>query len=280
MREIKASDITSVVRNLCIESNIKLPDDIKHALQKSYRTETSPIAKYVIKQIIKNYEIAEKKQIPICQDTGIAVVFIELGQDVHITDGDLYTAINDGVRFGYKDGYLRKSVVSDPFTRNNTFDNTPAMIHTEIVPGNKLKITVLPKGAGAENMSVLKMLNPSTEIDDIKKIVIETVINAGANACPPVIVGIGLGGTFDTVTLLAKKSLLRQIGSYNRDPFYTELEKELLAEINKLGIGPQGFGGKTTALAVFIEQYPCHIASLPIAVNLQCHACRHTSCII
>lgn len=277
MREIRTEQIIGVVKELCIEASIKLPDDLKQALQKSFIKEEKPLAKEVLGQIIENYKIAEKKRIPVCQDTGIAVIFVEIGQDAHVTGGDLYDAVNEGVRQGYQKGYLRKSVVTDPLLRKNTFDNTPAVIHTEIVPGEKIKITILPKGAGAENYSAVRIFTPSAVIDDIKKFIKDTVSNAGANACPPLVVGVGMGGTFDMVALLAKKALLHRIGSENKDKFYAGLERDLLFEINQLGIGPQGFGGKTTALAVFIEKYSCHIASLPVAVNIQCHACRHAS---
>ncbi|MEW6042215.1 MAG: fumarate hydratase [Elusimicrobiota bacterium] len=274
MHEINVTEITKAVKQLCIDSNFILPEDVWKKLKEAQAAETSPAGKEVLSQIIENDRIAEKEKIPMCQDTGLTVVFVELGQDVQITGGDLTTAINQGVREGYTEAYLRKSVVSDPLRRKNTGDNTPAIIHTEIVPGDKLKITVIPKGGGSENMSAVAMLPPSAGIEGVKKFVLETVKKAGSNPCPPVVVGVGIGGSFDGVTLLAKKSLLRQLDSHHPDEFYAKLEKELLAEINSTGIGPQGLGGKFTALAVLIETYPCHITAIPVAVNIQCHACR------
>lgn len=276
VREIHVNEIISTVERLCIESNINLPDDVKHALDDALKRESSPLGQEILKDIIKNAEIAKEKNIPICQDTGFAVVFLKLGQDVRITGGNLVDAINEGVRRGYVNGYLRKSIVTDPFlTRKNTKDNTPAIIHTEIVPGDKINIILAPKGGGSENMSALRMLSPADGVEGIKRFVLETVDKAGSNPCPPIVVGIGVGGTIEVATLIAKKALLRPLGQHHPQPEVADLERELLAEINKLGIGPQGFGGSTTALAVHIETFPAHIASLPVAINIQCHVARH-----
>jgi fumarate hydratase subunit alpha len=276
VREIHVNQIISAVENLCIKSNCKLPGDVKRALEKSLKNEASPLGREILKDIIKNAQIAEQKNIPICQDTGFAVVFLSVGQDVRIAGGNIADAINEGVRRGYVRGYLRKSIVADPFlTRKNTGDNTPAIIHTEIVPGDKIKIVLAPKGGGSENMSALRMLKPADGVEGIKSFVLETVDRAGANPCPPIIVGVGVGGTIEVATLIAKKALLRPVGQHHPTPEVAKLEEELLAEINKLGIGPQGFGGTTTALAVHIETFPAHIATLPVAINIQCHAARH-----
>ncbi|WP_422445133.1 fumarate hydratase [Thermoanaerobacterium sp. DL9XJH110] len=276
MREISVNEITSTVERLCIESNIKLPGDVRCALDEALKKEASPLGQEILKDIIRNAEIAESRSIPICQDTGFAVVFLKLGQDVRITGGSLVDAINEGVRRGYVNGYLRKSIVTDPFlTRKNTKDNTPAIIHTEIVPGDKINIILAPKGGGSENMSALCMLKPADGVEGIKKFVLETVDKAGPNPCPPIVVGVGVGGTIEVATLIAKKALLRPIGQHHPQVEVANLEKELLEEINKLGIGPQGFGGTTTALAVHIETFPAHIASLPVAINIQCHVARH-----
>lgn len=280
MKQVTTEQVTDTVKKLCVEANIVLNEDIKCALTQAYEAETSILGKEIIRQLIENYRIAEYDRIPICQDTGIAVVFIELGQNVNITGGYLYDAINEGVRQGYTEGFLRKSVVSDPLRRKNTCDNTPAVIHTDIVPGDEFKITVLPKGGGSENTSSMKIFPPAADIETIKEFIVDTVKKAGPNSCPPLIVGVGIGGTFEGVTRLAKKSLIRPLGSYHPDKYYADLERELLTEINNTGIGPQGLGGKITALAVFIETYPCHITSLPVAVNMQCHACRHTTAIL
>ncbi|MDI6642023.1 MAG: fumarate hydratase [Elusimicrobiota bacterium] len=280
MREIKAEEITKAVKEICIESNFVLPDDVWRKLKEAQEKEESPIGKEVIKQIIENNRIAKEEKIPICQDTGVAVVFVELGQEVHVVGGNLSDAINNGVRQGYIEGYLRKSIVADPLRRKNTDDNTPAVIHTEVVLGDKLKITVLPKGGGSENMSAVAMLPPSSGVEDVKKFVIDTVKKAGSNPCPPIVVGVGIGGTFDSVTLLAKKALLRSLESHHPEKLYADLEHELLQEVNNTGIGPQGLGGRFTTLAVLIETYPCHIAAIPVAVNIQCHACRRAECII
>jgi len=263
-----------------MEANYFLGEDLKCMILQAIEQETSPLAKEVLMDLQENWEIASHEQAPICQDTGTAVVFIEIGQDVRIEGGYLYDAINQGVREGYCEGYLRKSMVRHPFFRENTGDNTPAIIHTEIVPGNKLKITVAPKGGGSENMSALKMLTPASGLNGVKQFVLDTVKKAGPNACPPIIVGVAVGGNFEKVALLAKKALLRPLGQLNPDPYLAQIEKELLEEINNTGIGPQGFGGRTTALAVNLEVFPCHIASLPVAVNINCHVSRHKTIIL
>ena len=274
MRVISAEAITNSVRKLCIDANCYLPRDMKKCIEERFHSEPWPQAKEVLGRIMENYEIAEKENRPICQDTGLACVFISVGQDVHI-DGNLTDAIHEGVRQGYMEGYLRKSVVRDPLDRVNTGDNTPAMIYYDIVPGDKVEIIVAPKGAGSENMSGIKMLKPSDGLQGVKDFVLQVVEDAGPNPCPPIVVGVGVGGTFDKAAFLAKKALLRSTEERNPNPFWADLEAELLEEINRLGIGPQGFGGKTTALCVNIEQYPCHIASLPVAVNINCHVTRH-----
>lgn len=275
MREINVSEIIAAVRKLCIDANYYLSDDIKQKLEEAYKEENWSIAKDILEKILVNAGIAKNEKMPMCQDTGMTCVFIELGQDVHVIGGGLEDAINEGVRQGYADGYLRKSVVKDPLNRVNTGDNTPAVIHYDIVPGDKIKITVSPKGFGSENMSKLKMLRPADGIEGVKNFVLQTVKEAGPNPCPPIIVGVGIGGTFEKSASIAKKSLLRSVTQRNSDPFYSELEQELLDKINALGIGPQGFGGRTTALCVNIETYPTHIAGLPVAVNISCHATRH-----
>ncbi len=281
MREINVDVITNVVEKLCIESNYYLPEDVKEALEDAVKKEESSLGKEILLDILNNQEIARRNNVPICQDTGLAVVFLELGQDVRLVGGDLNEAIDEGVRRGYKNGYLRKSSVDDPFmVRKNKGDNTPAIIHTTIVKGDKIKIILAPKGGGSENMSALAMLKPSDGVEGIKKFVLDTVDKAGSNPCPPIIVGIGIGGTIEKTTLIAKKALLRTIGEYNSNPVVANLEKELLEEINNLGIGPQGFGGRMTALAVNIETFPAHIASMPVAINIQCHAARHKEAII
>lgn len=274
MREISAEKITETVAKLCIDANILLPDDVRACLAEKREEESFGIAGEILDRITENYKIAESEKLPICQDTGVACVFLDIGQDIHI-DGDIEKAVNEGVRRGYADGYLRKSVVKDPLDRVNTGDNTPAMIYYDMAPGDKLKITVAPKGFGSENMSAIKMLRPSDGVSGVKDFVLKTVEEAGPNPCPPMIVGVGIGGTFDKAALLAKKALLRETGKHNPNPKYEELEKELLEKINALGIGPQGFGGKTTALAVHIDYMPTHIAGLPVAVNINCHVARH-----
>ncbi len=280
MREIDVSVITQAVKKLCIDANYYLDDVVIKTLQDREKKEESPTGREVISKILENIEIAKNDKVPLCQDTGYAVFFIELGQEVHLTGGDFIEAINEGVRQGYQEGYLRKSVVADPLKRNNTGDNTPAVIHTDIVPGEKIKITFAPKGGGSENMSEVKMMAPAAGIEGIKEFVVERVRKSGANPCPPVVVGVGIGGTFDKCAEIAKRALLRPLGSKNSDKMYADLEDELLEMINKLGIGPQGFGGSTTALAVHIEVHPCHIASFPVAVNMQCHVARHKEVII
>lgn len=280
MREIQCSKITEVIRKLCIEANEHLPEDVKCAINTARKEEDGEIAKGILDNIIENYEIADRENVPICQDTGMAVVFMEIGQDVHITGGDLTECVNEGVRQGYTDGYLRKSVVKDPIRRGNTGDNTPAILYTEIVPGEQIKITVGPKGFGSENMSRIMMFKPSAGLEGIKDFIIETVKFAGPNPCPPMVVGVGIGGTFDRCALLAKKALMRPLGSSNKDPFYADLEKELLLKINSLGIGPQGLGGRTTAIGLNIETFPTHIAGMPCAVNINCHVTRHKTEVI
>jgi fumarate hydratase subunit alpha len=280
MREIHIEEVVSVVRELCIEANYNLSNDIKNALVRSEKEETWDLAKDILDKIIINSEIAKNERMPICQDTGMICVFIEIGQDIHIIGGSLEDAVNEGVRRGYKDGYLRKSIVNDPINRINTKDNTPAIIYYDIVQGDKLKITVAPKGFGSENMSQIKMLKPSEGLQGVKEFVIRVVKEAGPNPCPPIVIGVGIGGTFDKAAYLAKKALLRPINIRNNDEFYCKLEDELLNEINNLGIGPQGFGGKTTALGVNIETYPTHIAGLPVAVNINCHVTRHKEVVL
>ena len=281
LREIHVRYLTQAIKRLCTSANCNVPAETIVALQRAAETEESPVGREVLKQILENHRIAWEEGVPACQDTGVAMVFLEVGQDVHFVGGDLYAAINEGVRQGYTEGYLRKSLVNDPlFKRVNTGDNTPAMIYVDIVPGTNVKITVAPKGGGAENMSGIAMLTPAAGVEGVKKFVVERVQKAGSNPCPPVVVGVGIGGTFDRVALLAKKALLRPVGSHNPDPVYAKLEEELLTEINKLGIGPQGFGGRTTALAVNIEYASCHIASMPVAVNLNCHVGPHETVVL
>ena len=275
MREIAASQITDVVERLCIEACQYLPEDVKTAIRQCRKEEDWAIAQGVLDNIIENFEIAEREQVPICQDTGMACVFLEIGQDVHITGGGLREAVDEGVRRGYENGYLRKSVVKDPVRRGNTGDNTPAMLYTEIVPGEQIRVTVAPKGFGSENMSAVRMFKPSAGIEGIKDFILETVEAAGPNPCPPIVIGVGIGGTFDKAALLAKKALLRDLGSKNPDPYYAELEGEMLEKVNCLGIGPQGFGGRTTAIGLNIETLPTHIAGMPCAININCHVTRH-----
>ena len=275
MREVNVNKIIDTVKELCIEANYYLGEDIKIGLKDSIEKEEYSLANDVLKKIYLNADIARDNKMPICQDTGMACVFIELGQDVHIVGGSLEEAINEGVRRGYEEGFLRKSVVKDPLNRINTKDNTPAIIYYEIVKGDKIKITVAPKGFGSENMSRIAMLKPSDGLEGVKRFILETVENAGPNPCPPMVIGVGIGGTFDKAAYLAKKALLRPINKSSEIEFYKKLEEELIEEINKLGIGPQGFGGRTTALGINIEVYPTHIAGLPVAVNINCHATRH-----
>ncbi len=327
MREIEVSRLTEVIEKLCIEANNHLPEDVKCAIKncracedgeiaqgildniienfeiadrenvpicqdtgmacvfldaiKNCRAcEDGEIAQGILDNIIENFEIADRENVPICQDTGMACVFLEIGQDVHFVGGDLSEAVNEGVRRGYDKGYLRKSVVKDPVRRGNTGDNTPAMLYTEIVPGDQVKVTLGPKGFGSENMSAIRMFKPSAGLQGIKDFILETVETAGPNPCPPMVVGVGIGGTFDKAALLAKKALMRPIDSENPDPFYAELEKEMLEKINELGIGPQGFGGKTTAIGLNIETLPTHIAGMPCAININCHVTRHKTEVI
>jgi fumarate hydratase subunit alpha len=275
MRNINSEEITSAVKKLSIDANYYLGDDVVKVIKDSVDKEESPLGKEILNQILENADIARKERMPLCQDTGLAAIFVELGSEVHIEGLTLESAIQEGVAQGYEDGYLRKSMVEDPLRRKNTGDNTPAVISIRIVKGDKIKITILPKGGGSENMSAIKMLKPSDGEDGVKDFVVETVKKAGGNPCPPIIVGIGIGGSFDKCAHLAKKALLREVGSTHADPYYADMEKELLEKINKIGIGPQGLGGRITALAVHIETHPCHIASLPVAVNTQCHSARH-----
>lgn len=280
MRLISCHEITQAIAELCIKANTVLPEDIRSLIDCAELTEKSPFGRDVLRDLRENYVLAERERLPICQDTGMAVVFAELGQDLHITDGNFENAINEGVRQGYEQGFLRKSVVKDPLRRENTGDNTPAIIHTRIVTGDRLKITLAPKGFGSENMSAVKMFLPSCTIDEILDFIVETVDRAGSNPCPPVILGVGLGGTLDYAALIAKKALTRPMDRRNEDPFYAELEEKALKRINALGLGPQGFGGTTTALAVNIEAYPTHIAGLPCVVNVGCHVTRHAEILL
>ena len=275
MRDLNTEQITNALREMCMEANYKLASDMEQALIKARETEESPVGQRVLGQLQENLEIAQNEQIPICQDTGMAVIFLEIGQDVHLTGGDLEEAVNEGVRRGYSEGYLRKSVVSDPILRENTKDNTPAVIHCKIVPGEKVKITVAPKGFGSENMSRIFMRKPAEGIDGVKDSILTAVKDAGPNACPPLIVGVGIGGTFEKAAIMAKQSLLRPLESESDIPWVRELEREILQKINATGIGPAGLGGRNTALAVKVTTYPTHIAGLPVAVNICCHVNRH-----
>lgn len=281
MRLVHVNQVIDSVENLCITANFEAGEDIVGSLNKSMETEESPAGKAIIEHLLENYKIAGEEKVPICQDCGFAVLFVELGQDVHIEGGNLIDALNEGVRRGYEKGYLRKSIVNFPATKRiNTKDNTPAVIHTDIVDGDKIKITFLAKGGGCENMSIVKMLTPADGIEGVKKTVVEAVRAAGSNPCPPIKVGVGIGGTFEIAAKIAKKALLRKVGKSSSDAEMAEVEKELLYKINNLGIGPQGLGGRTTALSVAIETHPCHIASLPMAVNIDCHASRHKEAVI
>ena len=280
MRNVNASEITESIKKLSMDANYYLGKDVIAAIDKARGVEESPLGKEILNQILENAEIAQNDKMPLCQDTGLAAMFIELGQDVHVVGGDFEAAIQEGIRQGYKEGYLRKSMVEDPLRRKNTGDNTPGVISIRVVPGEKIKITILPKGGGSENMSAIKMLKPSDGEEGVKDFVVDTVKKAGGNPCPPIIVGVGIGGSFDKCAYLAKKALLREVGSVHSDPYYASLEKELLERVNNTGIGPQGLGGRTTALAVHIEVHPCHIASLPVAVNTQCHSARHKEIVI
>jgi fumarate hydratase subunit alpha len=279
MREIHVEEIRDNVAQICVDAAYSLSEDVLTAFDRAVETETAPAAKEILGLLKENARVAREEHIPICQDTGIAIFFVEIGQDLKIKNGFIVDAINDGVRKGYKEGYLRKSVV-DPITRKNTGDNTPAIIYTELVPGDKLKISFMPKGAGSENMSAIRMLRPTEGIEGIKSFVLECVQKAGANPCPPVVVGVGIGGSFEKAALLAKKALLRPVGSPNARLELASLEETLLKIVNKTVIGPEGLGGKVTAMAVHVESFPCHIASLPVAVNINCHAARHKTIIL
>ncbi len=279
MRQVEVRLITEKVRELCIKANTDLGEDVLQAFDRAIEKEESPLAIEILKELKENARIAKEEKVPICQDTGVAVIFLEVGQEVHFVGGDLKEAIFEGVRQGYREGYLRKSMCH-PFSRANTGDNTPPILHLEIVPGDKVKLIVAPKGGGSENMSRVVMLTPSDGIEGIKRYVVERVKESGSNPCPPTIIGVGIGGNFEQAALLAKKSLLRPLGSRNPDPELDRLESELLEEINRLGIGPQGLGGRTTSLAVHLLMMPCHIASFPLAVNIQCHAHRHKEIIL
>lgn len=280
MREIDAGLITKEVKRLVMEANYFLPDDVLNSLKESQKNEKWDLASATIGKIIDNAEIASTDHAPMCQDTGMVVAFVKMGQDARVVNGYIEDAINEGIRQGYEEGYLRKSVVEDPLNRVNTKDNTPGVIHYEIVPGDQLSIMVAPKGFGSENMSRIKMLKPAEGLQGVKDFILESVELAGPNPCPPIVVGVGIGGTFEKAAYLAKKSLMRPLDKYSDNPFYAELEKEMLEKVNNLGIGPQGFGGKTTALKVSIEYYPTHIAGLPVAVNINCHATRHKEVIL
>lgn len=281
MKEIHVEKIIQTVETICIQAACNLSEDVEDLIKQGYAQEESVFGKYILAQILDNVTLARSETTAMCQDTGLTVIFVDIGQEVQIVGGSLVDAINEGVRQGYTKGYLRKSVVADPlFQRKNTGDNTPAIIHLELVPGEELRIMVVPKGAGSENMGALKMLTPSEGIEGVKEFVLNTVLRAGGNPCPPIIVGVGIGGTMEKATILAKKALTRKAGHSNPDPNYADLERSLLGEINKSGIGPQGLGGKVTALAVHIESFPTHIATLPVAVNLNCHASRHAEAIL
>ena len=279
MREIAAEDITQTVRDLCIRANTILTEDTLNAYRDALKREESPVGKDIFEQLLENAAIAKEKGLAVCQDTGMAVVFVDIGQDAHIVGGDMKEAINDGVRLGYRDGCLRASTL-DPLTRKNYGDNTPAVIHIDIVPGNTVKLTVLPKGFGGEMMSQVKVFHPAVGIEGVKDFVVSRVEESGGKPCPPGIVGVGIGGTFEKAAVLAKKSLARPVGRHHPDPLVADLEKDLLERINRLGIGPQGLGGRITALAVHIETYPTHIASFPVAVNIQCHSIRHSEAVL
>lgn len=280
MRTISVQEITRNIKEMCIEANYELSDDVKNAIYYHEETESNQLGKQILSQLKENMDIAENENIPICQDTGMAVVFMKIGQDVHFDGGSVEDAINEGIRQGYTEGYLRKSVVGDPIERVNTKDNTPGVIHYELVPGDKVELTVAPKGFGSENMSRVCMLKPADGIEGVKEAILETVRLAGPNACPPVVVGVGIGGTFEKCALLAKKALIRELGSHNPIPYVKDLEEEMLQKINTIGIGPGGLGGDTTALGINIETYPTHIAGLPVAINMCCHVNRHKTRII
>lgn len=280
MREVRVAEITRVVAELCQQANRELPSSVRKALVEAAKNEESPVGREILQQLVENADLAAREGLPMCQDTGMAVVFIRLGQDVHLTGGELAKAVDEGVRQGYRRGYLRASVVRDPILRGNTGDNTPAILHLRLVPGNRISITVAPKGFGSENMSALAMLTPAQGAAGVVDFVVETVRKAGANPCPPVVVGVGLGGTMERAAVLAKEALLRPAGAPNEQKHLADLEAEILARINRLGLGPQGLGGRITALAVHILAYPTHIAGLPVAVNISCHALRHAEQVI
>lgn len=277
MREVHVSEVTALVRRLCMEANYHLPEDIQQSFVRGKEAEQSPLGKTIFDEMIRNCRLACDQEVPICQDTGTAVIFASVGQDVHLVGGAFEDAVNEGVRQGYTDGYLRKSIVSDPLRRVNTNDNTPAVLHTRLVPGEEIEIIVAPKGGGSENMSALKMFTPAATRDQIVAYIADTVIAAGSNPCPPVIIGVGLGGTADKASELAKQALLRPVDTANDDPFYAEMERDILTRVNKSGVGPQGLGGTVTALACAIEPYPTHIASLPCAISIGCHITRHAA---
>jgi len=280
VRELDVARVTETVARLCQEANIDLSEDAYAALERAREQEESPVGKEIIDQLMDNARLARKEWVAMCQDTGVVVLFVDVGQDLHLVGGSLEEAINAGVRRGYQEGYLRKSVVADPFDRKNTGDNTPAIVHYRIVPGDRIKITVLPKGAGAENMSALKMLTPAAGLEGVIDFVVDTVDKAGSNPCPPIVVGVGVGGMMEQAALLAKRALARPVGQPHPKPEIAAIEEQILARVNRLGIGPQGLGGRVTALAVHVEVYPTHIASLPVAVNLQCHAARHKEAVL
>lgn len=280
MRELHVDQVAEAITNLVMEANYVLEPDVMAALEKARADEPSPVGQAVLQQLVENAGLACSERVPMCQDTGNALVFLEVGQDLHLVGGDLYGAVNRGVSRGYTEGYLRKSILDDPIRRKNTGDNTPAFIYTDIVPGDRLRIRVVTKGGGAENMGQLRMLPPSAGWEGARRFIVEAVAAAGPNACPPVLVGVGIGGNFDKVALLAKKALLRPVGQPHPDPEWAAREQDLLTEINKLGVGPMGLGGKVTAFAVHIETMPCHITSLPVAVNIECHAHRHKEVVL
>lgn len=280
MKYLDLTKVTDAVEKMCMDANFYLGSDVLDSLREISKTEVSPVGKNILNQIVTNHELAKENQVPMCQDTGIVVVFLEIGTKVHI-DGDIYEAINEGIRRGYENGYLRKSVVKDPLDRINTKDNTPGIIHTKLIPGSdKVKIIVAPKGGGSENMSAIRMLKPADGIEGIKKFVVETIKNAGGNPCPPIIIGVGIGGSFEKSALLAKEALMRDVNDSSENPINAKLEKELLELVNKTGVGPMGLGGRNTAIAVKVETYPCHIASLPVAININCHAARHKEIVL
>lgn len=280
MREVSVKEITKELKRMCMEANYILSADVKQKLETQIQVEASPIGESILRDIVKNANIAKENSVPMCQDTGMAVVFLEVGQDVHLVDGNLKDAVNEGVRQGYGQGFLRKSVVKDPILRGNTGDNTPAIIHIDIVPGDKVKMTLAPKGFGSENMSRSKMLKPSDGMQGVEDFIIETVSLAGPNPCPPIVVGVGVGGTIEKAALMAKHALTKELDASHPEKHIADLEARALERINKLGIGPQGLGGTTTALGINIETYPTHIAGLPVVVNINCHAARHVECVL